>query len=112
MKSVIKRQCVRLEEAGDEARTRRGPARPAGAGAASAVPADAEGTALRLIRVDGQVRAIEVTCACGDVSVIELDYEDHGGGAAPSSAQTSAPNAEAAGGAPPAAGTEGEGATS
>jgi hypothetical protein len=30
---------------------------------------------VRLVHVDGQVQAVEVTCRCGDVSVIELEYE-------------------------------------
>lgn len=30
---------------------------------------------VRLVRVDGHVQAIEVTCRCGDTSVIEIDYE-------------------------------------
>ena len=29
----------------------------------------------RLIHVDGRLQAIEVTCACGDVMVIEIEYE-------------------------------------
>ncbi len=31
--------------------------------------------AANLLRVDGEVRAIEVTCSCGEKMVIELDYE-------------------------------------
>jgi len=31
--------------------------------------------AANLLRVDGQVRAIEVSCSCGEKMVIELDYE-------------------------------------
>lgn len=29
---------------------------------------------VELLRVDGVVRAIQVTCACGEMTVIELDY--------------------------------------
>lgn len=29
---------------------------------------------VRLLERDGRVHAIELTCACGDVSVVELDY--------------------------------------
>ena len=30
---------------------------------------------VRLVQVDGRVQAIEVTCACGEVMVIEIEYE-------------------------------------
>ncbi len=29
----------------------------------------------RLVHVDGRLHAIEVTCACGEVMVIEVEYE-------------------------------------
>ncbi len=29
----------------------------------------------RLVHVDGKVQAIEVTCRCGEVSVLEIEYE-------------------------------------
>lgn len=28
----------------------------------------------RLLRVDGVVRALEVTCACGETTLVELEY--------------------------------------
>ncbi len=31
---------------------------------------------LRVVEVSGVPRAIEVTCACGDTFMIELDYEE------------------------------------
>ena len=30
---------------------------------------------VRLVHVDGRVQAVEVTCRCGDVSVLEIEYE-------------------------------------
>ncbi len=30
----------------------------------------------RLVHVDGRLQAIEVTCACGEVMVIEIEYEN------------------------------------
>lgn len=29
----------------------------------------------RIIQIDGEVRAIEVTCACGDKTVVELQFD-------------------------------------
>ena len=57
---IIKRNAVRLEE------------RPARRESSAAACAPAQGA--RLLRTDGVVRAIEVTCSCGDVTVIELEY--------------------------------------
>jgi len=31
---------------------------------------------VELLRVQGRVRALECTCACGEKTVIELSYED------------------------------------
>lgn len=41
-------------------------------GAAGAHAGDAK--SVRLLEHDGRVRAIELTCSCGEVTVIELDY--------------------------------------
>lgn len=30
---------------------------------------------VRLVQLDGRVQAVEVTCRCGDVSVLEIEYE-------------------------------------
>ena len=30
---------------------------------------------VELVRHDGEVRAIEVTCACGEVTLVEVEYE-------------------------------------
>ncbi len=34
--------------------------------------------AVRLIEMDGQVHAIELTCTCGEVSVVRLEYPSGG----------------------------------
>lgn len=31
---------------------------------------------VRLLKLDGEVRAIELTCSCGERSLIELDYSE------------------------------------
>jgi len=63
---IIKRNSVRFDEnAPPTARPN-----PKGSGRCAPTP----GT--RLVRADGVVRAIEVTCACGEVTVLELDYTE------------------------------------
>ncbi|MCP3914779.1 MAG: hypothetical protein GY711_04365 [bacterium] len=32
--------------------------------------------AVRLLESEGLARAIEITCSCGEVTVVELDYAD------------------------------------
>jgi hypothetical protein len=65
MKSILKRDQVKL----DESATRR-PAR------ASNAPGGerncASGASARLVRLDERTQAIEFTCACGEVSLIEI----------------------------------------
>ena len=66
-KSVIKRDHVRLDghEAGPEL-----------AAAAAPQPAPCAARArVRLLRLDEHAQAIEFTCACGEVSLIELKSE-------------------------------------
>lgn len=53
---------------------------------------------VRLLEADGRVHAIELTCSCGEVSVVELDYAAPARAAAP--AQT--PDAAAPGAQEPA----------
>ena len=68
MKNVIKKRFVRVQEAA--ARAHHKDVAPASPGdAAQPTPG------VRLVRVEGQVHALEVTCRCGEVSVIELEYE-------------------------------------
>lgn len=37
--------------------------------------APASGSAVRLLRIDGEVRAIELRCHCGELHTIELEYD-------------------------------------
>ena len=65
-KSVIKRDQVRLD----------GHEESPGAAAAEAPRAPcAAGARVRLLRLDEHAQAIEFTCACGEVSLIELKSE-------------------------------------
>ncbi|MCE9593756.1 MAG: hypothetical protein K8S98_06150 [Planctomycetes bacterium] len=36
---------------------------------------------VELLRVDGKLRALEITCSCGETMVVELDYADDAKGA-------------------------------
>ena len=38
------------------------------------------GPRVELVRVGGRVMAIELSCSCGDVHVVELDYAEAGAG--------------------------------
>lgn len=63
--SIIKRNAVRLGERAPN------PGAPASFSSSRCAPP----TSARLLRADGVVRAIEVTCACGEVTVLELEYD-------------------------------------
>ena len=62
IRSVIKRDSVKVASE----LTRHADVAHAGSRAAKS---------LRLLRIEGVVRAVEITCACGEVTVVELDYE-------------------------------------
>lgn len=63
MRSIIKKS-----------QTRPAAAVPAAQPGGAARPARGCEERLRLLRADGLVHAIEVTCACGSVTVVELEY--------------------------------------
>ena len=63
MKSIIKNELVRLEAA---PRRRAKPRQPRTDCMKS----------VQMLRIDGQVRALEVRCNCGEVTVVELDYDE------------------------------------
>ena len=65
--SVIKKNAVRVAGAASVS---------AGVAAASV----AHSKSVRLVRIEGVVRLIELTCSCGETSVVELDYADESGG--------------------------------
>lgn len=81
--SIIKRSKVQVLE---------GPPAPlpARVGAGASAPATEEPERcekeVRLVRIAGEVRAVELRCSCGEATTIELAYED----AAPASAPASA----------------------
>ncbi len=77
MGHVIKRDRIRVVPAGPK------PAR-------AKASASHDEKAVRLVRVDGRVQAIELTCTCGQVSVLEIDYNEAG------SASNTPPAADAA----------------
>jgi hypothetical protein len=65
--SIIKHDRVRLDVAGAACNEPNGTAPTAQA--RQRVP-----KGVRLLERDGRVHSIELTCACGEVSVIELEY--------------------------------------
>ena len=67
--SIIKRERVRL---GEPPQARPQPTGLAGAPARGA-PAACRAPQAELVRVAGEVRAIELTCACGEVTLVESE---------------------------------------
>lgn len=68
--SIIKKELVRLAEAGAQAPQPNGAAR----GSAARPARNAKG--VQLLRVGSRVRAVELTCSCGERSVIEFEYPE------------------------------------
>lgn len=64
--SIIKKELVRLSASGAAPAPARGPA----------ARAARHQKAVQLVRVDGRVAALELTCSCGERSVVELEYPD------------------------------------
>jgi hypothetical protein len=64
--SIIKKELVRLAEAGAVPAPARAPA----------ARAARHTKAVQLLRVGARVRALELLCSCGERSVIELEYPD------------------------------------
>jgi hypothetical protein len=65
MQRVIKRERVQLGT----------PARKASAKSPSCAP-HGHGRGVRLVKIDGRIAAIELTCSCGEVSMLELCYDE------------------------------------
>ncbi len=57
----------------DRVRMNRAPATPAERRAAAA--AQGHQTSARVIQENGRVVAVELTCACGDKTLLELDHD-------------------------------------
>lgn len=77
MKTVIKKQFVHIQEAGT--------LHPEPLSTPEAGGAAPRGPAVRVVEFDGSVRALEITCACGEVTLVELELETNG--ARPATAQ-------------------------
>jgi hypothetical protein len=68
-RGVIKRAQVQL----DGAPRRADPPAASPNGAEPAAPLPAHAARARLLQLDDHTQAIELTCACGDVSLIEIE---------------------------------------
>lgn len=76
MKQVIKKEQVRVGESAEAAAETGANGSSTASVARSPHAHGPRGPGVRLVRIDGRVQAIELTCRCGDVSVLEIDYED------------------------------------
>lgn len=79
--SIIKHDRVRFGEASPARAQAAKPGAPSAARPAKKV---------ELVRHEGEVRAIEVTCACGEVTLVEVEYEAQGAAPAPATPSGSA----------------------
>jgi len=68
-KGIIKRDRVRVDEAPTVLAA-------SGAGKRSAPAPRPHEPVARLVRLDGRVSAVELTCACGEVTLIEFEVDD------------------------------------
>jgi len=80
MKQVIKKDRVQVSEYDADA-GEGGSAGSSGPGGRTPVARaphaqSPRGPGVHLVRIDGRVQAIELTCRCGDISVLEIDYDD------------------------------------
>ena len=71
MRSVIKRSQVQV----DEASAPRERAPRAGSPSGTKAPPSPSPPRVRLIQIDAETQALEFTCACGEVSLIEIQCE-------------------------------------
>jgi hypothetical protein len=70
IQQVIKHNCVRVD--GDETAT----------GSKGRSSRGSHAKQVELLRVQGHVRAIQLRCACGETTVVELGYADDKKGSA------------------------------
>ena len=75
MRSIIKREHVRADEGAASPRPPREPQGSAHSSSPGSSPGTDTGARARLIRLDEQTQAIEFTCPCGEVSLIEIQTE-------------------------------------
>ncbi len=81
MQSIIKKTAVQFTEV---------PAPLPAAGKAASSGAE---PAVELLRRDGVVHGLQVTCGCGEVHVVELEYEPAAADAAPPAPSSAPPPA-------------------
>ena len=62
MHSIVKKQFVQVD------------AQPVGASGRNGAPAARCKKSVRVLRVESRVHALEVTCTCGEATVVELEY--------------------------------------
>lgn len=74
--SIIKSECVRIEQPASEPASAL-PARPAAAGSPKTQARCQK--RVQLLREKDVVHAIEVRCSCGEVTVVELEYDPQQG---------------------------------
>lgn len=63
MQAIVKKQFVQVDVQ-EHAPAVRGASAPRGCK-----------KSVRLLRIDGSVQALEVTCSCGEITVVELEYQ-------------------------------------
>ncbi len=70
MHTIVKKSFVQVESLGA--------ARPAGVAGRIAAAASSAGArckkSVKLLRLDAATHALEVTCSCGEVTVVELEH--------------------------------------
>jgi len=71
MRSIIKRDQVRVDEPGKT----RARAEPTPGSAAADPGAARHAPAVRLLTLEAGLQALEFTCSCGEVSLIEIQCE-------------------------------------
>ena len=62
MQSIVKKQFVQVDS------------NPVGAAPRPGAPVSRCKKSVRLLRLDSTVQAIEVTCSCGETTLVELEY--------------------------------------
>jgi hypothetical protein len=63
MQAIVKKQFVQVDAQEHTAAVR-----------GSAAPRSCK-KSVRLLRIEGAVQALEVTCSCGELTVVELEYQ-------------------------------------
>ena len=72
MSAIIKSSNVRLDDSDPSGSP--APAVPAASSVRPALAPGAHEKRVELLRIGERVHALELTCSCGEITVIELDY--------------------------------------